>query len=78
MDLDFDPFGLRARVANSALSKQHTLGADIYSGLFERIFFQSEVYKIWSRGDRAWQLHCYGSPGCGKVRSIVLFHDDQF
>jgi len=43
------------------------LAPDVYDSLFEKPFFESQVYTVWSRGDRSWSLHCYGDPGCGKV-----------
>jgi hypothetical protein len=75
MDLDLDPFGLRSRVTNSALSKQQTVAPDIYEQLFDKTFFQTEKFRYWSQGDRPWQLHCYGAPGCGKVRCITRSHN---
>ena len=72
-----DPFGLRPHATNSALSKQHTLAADIYEHLFDRIFFKSKEYASWSQGDRPWSLNIYGAPGCGKVRCVSRLQDDE-
>jgi hypothetical protein len=72
--LDFlepDPFGMRHRVANPAISSSHALSPDIYQRLFDNVCFGSQIYSVWSQGDRPWALHCYGNPGCGKVRWVL-------
>jgi hypothetical protein len=61
-----DPFALRTHVLHSALAPNRVIGSDIDANLFEK-FFQSPAFCAWSTGTRAWQLHCYGEPGCGKV-----------
>jgi hypothetical protein len=66
-----DPFGSRSHLTTSALSKQHTITDDIYERLFDRIFSHSKEFTYWSQGNRPWQLHCYGAPGCGKVRYML-------
>lgn len=72
-----DPFGLRSRVANAAISSHHALSPDIYDCLFDSIFFQSQEFSYWSQGDQPWQLHCHGAPGCGKVWCLLRSEGDQ-
>jgi hypothetical protein len=66
-----DPFGSKTHTATASISTQHTLTPDIYEPLFDRIFFQSEEFAYWSQGNQPWQLHCFGAPGCGKVRCAL-------
>lgn len=66
-----DPFSERRHVANSAINDRHLLPPDLYQNLFGKAFFQSQIYRVWSQGSRSWSLHCYGDPGCGKVRWII-------
>jgi hypothetical protein len=75
--MKLDPFGVRHHVANPAIQDQHRLAPDIYESLFDKVFFQSQVYTVWSQGDRPWSLHCYGDPGCGKVRFMLCTQEDM-
>ncbi|KAF1912567.1 heterokaryon incompatibility protein-domain-containing protein [Ampelomyces quisqualis] len=67
-----DPFGLKGHVATSAISTKQSLAPNIYEGLFDKIFFDSEEFSYWSRGSQPWQLHCYGAPGCGKTTLAII------
>ena len=50
-----------------SLSISPELPVDFFEPLVND-FLQDEKYIKWAVGYRPWQLHCYGSPGCGKVR----------
>ncbi|ORY06010.1 heterokaryon incompatibility protein-domain-containing protein [Clohesyomyces aquaticus] len=39
---------------------------DIDEKLFEG-FFRDEIFSSWASGNRSWQLHLFGGPGCGKT-----------
>jgi hypothetical protein len=60
-------------MATSAL-RPHTGGvsSDIFDGLFDSIF-NDEAFKEWREGKGAWQLHCIGGPGSGKVHLLVTY-----
>jgi hypothetical protein len=64
-----DPFALNTdtHVLHPALSTCNTLPIGFFDPLVSD-FLQDEKYVKWSAGYKPWQLHCYGSPGCGKVR----------
>jgi hypothetical protein len=64
-----DPFIAQPREPHSALSEEHEISFDIQEQLFEE-FFESDEFRHWSTGQKHWQLHCYGGPGCGKVRPL--------
>jgi hypothetical protein len=61
-----DPFVTQPRVPHAALAEGHEIPFDTYEPLFED-FFRSDEFSYWSSGQKHWQLHCYGGPGCGKV-----------
>jgi hypothetical protein len=61
-----DPFIPQPRVLHPALAEEYDLPFDMYPPLFEE-FFSSPEFSHWSSGQKQWQLHCYGGPGCGKV-----------
>lgn len=67
---DLDPFANFPRSSHPALSEHHEFGFEIYEDLFEN-FFSSDEYQAWSSGQKAWPLHIFGGPGCGKVRLRV-------
>ncbi|KAJ4351872.1 uncharacterized protein N0V89_007216 [Didymosphaeria variabile] len=65
-----DPFASPSgtHVLHRSLSTDHKLPVDFYEPLVSD-FIQDERYIKWSAGFRPWQLHCYGRPGCGKVKA---------
>jgi hypothetical protein len=64
--LDSDPFTLQPRMPHPSLVEQHVPTFDVFEPLFEE-FFNSDEFRNWSSGQKQWQLHCHGGPGCGKV-----------
>ena len=46
------------------------ISPDIYPGLLEWVF-DCDTFQRWRRDTGAWQMHCIGGPGSGKV-SIVF------
>jgi hypothetical protein len=68
-----DPFASTACSWHPALSEQYKLPSDVYYPLVDG-FLQDEKYAKWSAGYKPWQLHCFGGPGCGKVR--FAFEED--
>ncbi|KAH3909996.1 hypothetical protein HBI56_128850 [Parastagonospora nodorum] len=67
-----DPFGQRRRLAHSAISDEYRLTPETYENLFGEVFFESQIYRVWSQGNRPWALHCYGDPGCGKTTLAAI------
>ena len=66
----FDPLGLQLWSGDHALGIIPEVPPDDSLKLFEGIF-ESAEYLAWSTGSKKWQLHCWGSPGCGKVMTKV-------
>ncbi|KAF2799805.1 HET-domain-containing protein [Melanomma pulvis-pyrius CBS 109.77] len=69
-----DPFAASGRVWHPALSEQHAIPFDVFFPLVDG-FLQDERYVSWSLGHRPWQLHCFGSPGCGKTTFAAIVCD---
>jgi hypothetical protein len=42
------------------------VSSDIFNGAFDWIL-EEEAFQRWREGKGAWQLHCVGGPGSGKV-----------
>lgn len=54
-----------------ALQLSHGISSDILPSVYNW-FFTHDVFKRWCEGNSAWQLHCIGGPGVGKVSQCHL------
>lgn len=55
----------------SALQSVHEkVSSDIFPGVFDWMF-EDVTFQRWRQGQCAWQLHCIGGPGSGKVSISV-------
>lgn len=70
-----DPFvsAVGTDVLHPSLSVTPKLPIDFFEPLVSD-FLQDEKYVKWSFDHKPWQLHCYGSPGCGKVKTRAVFY----
>jgi hypothetical protein len=67
-----DPFAARGQAPHAALREHHQIPLDVYYPLVEG-FLRDERYTSWALGNKPWQLHCFGNPGCGKVKWSRVF-----
>jgi hypothetical protein len=67
-----DPFAARGQARHAALSEHHQIPFDVFYPLVEG-FLRDERYTNWASGNKPWQLHCFGNPGCGKVTWSSVF-----
>jgi hypothetical protein len=55
----------------AAIESFKRLSSEIFPSVYDW-FFADDAFVRWRKARLAWPLHCIGSPGAGKVGSVVL------